>query len=229
VSKVNLILLAGGLGNRMQKSVPKQLLLLHGKPIIMHILERIDPIQEIDRVIVTCPKNFIQQIKRVHQSYHLTKPCKFIHGGDTRQESVYLALKHVTSPIVLIHEAVRPFVRKEEFINLIKHPANNAVLGTDIPFTVLKGKEYIEEILERATLINVQLPQKFETQKLLSAHQEARQEKRHFTEDAGLFLTYNKSDKVSILPGTEYNIKITKPIDLKIAEVIYRDYIQGEE
>jgi 2-C-methyl-D-erythritol 4-phosphate cytidylyltransferase len=212
----------------MKKAIPKQHILLHGKPIIMHILERIDTIEEIDQIIITCPKNFISETKAIHKSYNLTKPCKFIEGGDTRQESVYLALKHITSPIVLIHEAVRPFVRKEEFISLIKHPANNAVLGTDIPFTVLKGKDYIEQLLERSTLINVQLPQKFETKKLLYAHQEARKENKHFTEDASLFITYN-SDKVSIIPGTEFNIKITKPIDLKIAEVIYRHYIQGEE
>ncbi len=228
MSKVNLVLLAGGLGNRMEKAVPKQHLLLYGKPIIMHILERIDTIEEIDRIIVTCPKDFIRETREIHNSYNLFKPCEFIEGGSTRQGSVYQALQHVTSSTVILHEAARPFVRKEEFVNLIKHPANNVILGTDIPFTVLKGDKYVEQILERATLINVQLPQKFETNKLQYAHQEALRENKYFTEDASLFLTYN-TDKVSVIPGTEFNMKITKPIDLKIAEVIYRDYIRGEE
>lgn len=226
--KVNLILLAGGLGNRMKEQLPKQHILLYGKPIIMHILERIDTIKEIDKIIVTCPKDFLEQTISIHRSYNLSKPCKFIEGGASRQESVYFALRHVISPTVIIHEAARPFVRKDEFEKLIRHQDGNVILGLDIPYTVLEGKEFVEKILDRSRLINVQLPQKFETEKLLHAHEQAREEGLNFTEDASLFMTYYR-DRVSVISGTEYNIKITRPIDLRLGEVIYKDYIRGEE
>jgi 2-C-methyl-D-erythritol 4-phosphate cytidylyltransferase len=96
------------------------------------------------------------------------------------------------------------------------------MFGLAIPFTVLKGGEYIEGLLERDELVNVQLPQKFNRTKLLAAHQAAANAGREFTEDASLFFEYAK-EPVRILPGIEHNIKITVPTDTVTAEAIYHD------
>jgi len=223
-----MILLAGGMGTRMKEAVPKQHMLLYGKPMIIHVLEKVDSIEEIDRIIVTCPSSYIDKTREIVEKYNIRKQLLMIEGGETRQESVYNALQHVQSERVIIHEAARPFVLRREFQALISLPEENATYAIDIPFTVLKGKQVIEQNLNRSELLNIQLPQKFHAMKLLEAHRSARRDGKEFTEDASLLFEYTK-EAIKVIPGTEYNLKITKPVDLKLGEIIYRDYIIGEE
>ena len=96
--------------------------------------------------------------------------------------------------------------------------------GIPIAFTVLKGHEYVEDLLERDELVNVQLPQKFDRAALVAAHEAARRDGATFTEDASLFHRYAGAP-VRILPGSERNIKITVPTDIVTAEAIYADSI----
>jgi 2-C-methyl-D-erythritol 4-phosphate cytidylyltransferase len=117
---------------------------------------------------------------------------------------------------------VRPLVSTDEFQALIDAPDENAMYGIAIPFTVLKGHEYVEDLLQRSELVNVQLPQKFNAAALRDAHQRARAESATFTEDASLFFHYAGAP-VRILPGSERNLKITVPTDLIIAEAIHAD------
>ena len=84
------------------------------------------------------------------------------------------------------------------------------MFGIPIPFTVLKGHDYVEGLLERDELVNVQLPQKFDRAKLTAAHEAARRDGTSFTEDASLFFRY-AGERVRILPGSDRNIKITRP------------------
>ncbi|GGE17720.1 hypothetical protein GCM10011571_19340 [Marinithermofilum abyssi] len=128
----------------------------------------------------------------------------------------------------MIHEAVRPFVLREEFERLIHCDEPNATYGLDVPFTVLEGEESIERNLDRDRLIDIQLPQKLDAKKLLAAHQLAAADGTRFTEDVSLYFHYNH-ERIRVLRGTEYNIKITRPIDQKIGEIIYKDYILGGE
>src|SRR5699024_9669605 len=152
----SLVLLAGGKGSRMKEEIPKQHLLLHGKPIIVHVLERVDNLESIKEVIMTCPKDYISRTQEIIESYGITKKVHYISGGSTRQESTMFALNYVTQPNVIIHEAARPFVKNEEFQALIDIPDENATYALDIPFTVLKGTEYIEDNLKRSELVNIQ-------------------------------------------------------------------------
>ncbi|MBS4174948.1 2-C-methyl-D-erythritol 4-phosphate cytidylyltransferase [Bacillus sp. FJAT-49736] len=211
----------------MQLDIPKQFLLIGGKPILVHALEKIDLMEEIKEIIIPSPKEFIEKTEEVIFHYGFTTPIYCIEGGETRQDSVYKGLLETKFESVIIHEAVRPFVTVEEFRKLIYEDVENAIYGLDIPFTVLEGEEYIENNLERDKLINVQLPQKFNKPKLLYAHECAKEEGMNFTEDASLFFHYFHSN-IRVLAGSDYNIKITKPIDRKIAEIIYKEYILME-
>ncbi|WP_069201794.1 IspD/TarI family cytidylyltransferase [Bacillus niameyensis] len=227
MKRFSLILLSGGIGKRMQLNVPKQFLLLAGKPIFIHVLEKVDVIPEIMEIIIPCPPEFLLKTEEIIQDYGFTTPIHCIEGGETRQESVFKGLQHANYDQAVIHEAVRPFVSREEFSRLIHAECESAIYGLDIPFTVLQGKEIVEGNLQRDQLVNVQLPHKFPKQRLLYAHECAREDGLEFTEDASLYYHYYKSS-ISILKGSEYNIKITKPIDRKIAEAIYKETILME-
>lgn len=228
MEQISMILLAGGIGTRMKASVPKQFLPIGGKPIIVHVLDKLENIEEICEVVVPSPKDYIEQTMEIIRNYHFSKPVQVIEGGKTRQESVYKALKCVTQKSVLIHESVRPFVKKEEFEQLIHTWEKNATYGMDIPFTVLEGGDYIEKNLDRSRLINIQLPQKFDRKKLLAAHEQAAKDGKIFTEDVSLLFHYTR-ERIRVLRGTEYNIKITRPIDQALGEIIYKEYILGGE
>ncbi len=220
-----MIVLAGGIGKRIGRPFPKQFLLLGGKPLIVHVLEKARAIPEIERVVITCPENHLEATRELVDNHGLGPKFECILGGDSRQASVYnglLALDGLDS--VIIHEAVRPLVTTAEFRALIEADDENAMYGIAIPFTVLKGREYVEGLLERDELVNVQLPQKFHRGKLLAAHEAARRDGAIFTEDAGLFYKY-AGEPVRILPGSDQNIKITVPTDTVTAEAIYADVL----
>ncbi|WP_226036349.1 IspD/TarI family cytidylyltransferase [Aquibacillus saliphilus] len=226
MGNVSCILLSGGIGTRMKLATPKQFLLVGGKPLLVHVLERIDTIEEINEIIIPSPKDYMKHTEEVLNNFGFSTPIRCIEGGATRQESVCKGLLEVSNEQSIIHEAVRPFVTREEFVELIQNQDEAAIFGLDIPFTVLGGNDYIEENLERNYLINVQLPQRFPTEKLLAAHLNATSKGLSFTDDASLYFDFYKS-RVKVIKGSEYNLKITNPIDRNIAEVIYKEYILG--
>jgi 2-C-methyl-D-erythritol 4-phosphate cytidylyltransferase len=220
-----MIVLAGGIGQRMGRPVPKQFLLLGGVPLLVHVLEKVRGLEVIERIVITCPDEYLDATAELLQNHRFGARFSCIAGGTTRQESVYLGLQALDGiDSAVVHEAVRPLATSEEFERLISTPDENVIYGTSIPFTVLKGHEYVEELLEREELVNVQLPQKFERGALLEAHESARSEGREFTEDASLFYHYT-GKRVRILPGSERNIKITHPVDMVTSEAIYADLV----
>ncbi len=223
--KIGMIVLAGGVGKRIGRPVPKQFLLLGGKPLIIHVLEKARIIKEIDEVVVTCPETHLEETRQLIANHGFDDRFSCIIGGASRQESAYLGLQRLTDcDSVIIHEAVRPLVTVDEFRALIAAGDPNAMFGIPIPFTVLQGHDYVEGLLARDELVNVQLPQKFDRARLAAAHEAARADGAVFTEDASLFHQYAK-EPVRILPGSERNIKITVPTDIVTAEAIYADSI----
>jgi len=223
--KIGMVVLAGGVGKRIGRPFPKQFLLLGGKPLIVHVLEKARVIPAIERIVVTCPEAHLEETQRLISNHGFDERFSCIVGGGSRQESVYKGLAALEDcDSVIIHEAVRPLVTAAEFETLIAAPDPNAMFGIPIPFTVLKGHDYVEGLLERDELVNVQLPQKFERAALMAAHEAARRDEAHFTEDASLFHRY-AGTPVRILPGSERNIKITVPTDIVTAEAIYADVI----
>lgn len=224
--KTGMIVLAGGIGKRIGRPVPKQFLLLGGNPLIVHVLEKVLGLDRIEEVVITCPASHLEETRDLIANHGFEDDrFRCIEGGVTRQESVYRGLEALEGcEGVVIHEAVRPLVTTEEFRALLDAEDANAMFGIPIPFTVLKGHEYVEDLLERSELVNVQLPQKFDAALLRQAHDAARRDGAHFTEDASLFFRYADAP-VRILEGSERNLKITVPTDLIIAEAIYADMV----
>jgi 2-C-methyl-D-erythritol 4-phosphate cytidylyltransferase len=225
---VGMIVLAGGIGKRIGRPSPKQFLLLGGKPLLIHVLEKARDIPEIERVVITCPEGFLDRTAELIINHGLGSKFECILGGGSRQESVFLGLQAIPAVnTVIIHEAVRPLVTVAEFRALLDAPDENVMYGIPIPFTVLKGRDYVEGLLTRDELVNVQLPQKFDRARLLRAHEAARADGRVFTEDASLLFEYLR-EPVRILTGSPRNIKITVPTDVVTAEAIYGDFIGRE-
>lgn len=219
--KYTLILLSGGVGSRMQNSIPKQYMLLAGKPMIMHVLDKVDTIDDISKIVIVCAKEYRQSISLMLDQYGITKYVEYAEAGESRQASVLSGLRKVLTDNVIIHEAARPFVTVEDYKQLIECPEENAMIGLDIPFTVLKGHENVEGELTRSELVNVQLPQKFNTKLLIESHEKAVKEGKKFTEDASLVFHYNPEIPIKIIRGKDYNIKVTTRMDMLTGEIIY--------
>ncbi|HVM25791.1 MAG TPA: IspD/TarI family cytidylyltransferase [Candidatus Limnocylindrales bacterium] len=221
-----MIVLAGGVGKRIGRPVPKQFLLLGGNPLLVHVLEKVLTLEQIIDVVITCPPAYLDETRQLVANHGFDdRRFRCIEGGASRQESVYRGLEALAGvDSVVIHEAVRPLVTVDEFRSLLDAPDDNVMFGIPIPFTVLKGHDYVEQLLERSELVNVQLPQKFEAGPLRAAHEAARRDGATFTEDASLFYRYAEAP-VRILTGSERNLKITVPTDLIIAEAIYADLV----
>lgn len=221
----SVVILAGGSGSRMHKNVPKQFLALAGKPIILHTLERLEKIDTVDEVIISCHSDYKELLRLQIEAYMLRKEYKIIDGGNIRQESAYLGVKEAKNNDIIMHEAARPFVKATDFKALMEYPADNVTYGMDIPFTVSVCEDnLIMDLLKRDRLVNVQLPQKFKRDSLLNAYRKAEKDGAVFTEDTSMLFQYGK-EPIFILPGMPYNIKITDPIDLITGEMIYKEYI----
>ena len=208
----------------MHNPIPKQYMLLAGKPVILHTLEKIEKIDSINEVVVVCAEEYIPQIEEMLRKYHLKKKVLFALSGLTRQDSVFSGLKKVGNKNVIIHEAARPFVKVEEFEELINYQSENVIIGSPINYTVLRGDAFVTGLLNRSELVNVQLPQKFNTKELIEAHEKAKLDNKVFTEDASLLYYYKNDIEISIIRGKDYNIKLTTPMDMILGEQIYNEF-----
>lgn len=215
---IDVVLLAAGIGVRTGLNYPKQFYKINGKPFFIMSLEIFDKMEEVKSIIITCAVNFMNDYKTYLQHYNIKKAV-LIEGGKTRQQSVYNALKKVSTNKVLIHEAARPLISTEFVEEILLHENEDAVIpAIAIPFTVSEGDDYMTNILDRHKLKNIQLPQLFTTKELLSAHEDAIKNKFEATEDGILMFRIGK--KVKFVKGRESNIKITSKIDIIIVNLL---------
>lgn len=223
------VILAGGKGVRMGKDIPKQFITLAGKPIIMHTLERLEKVEQIDEIVIVCHPEYEDFLKNLISCYMLKKKYLLVDAGKTRQESTLNGLKVASNENIIVHEAARPFVTANEFKKLIENVGVYVTYGLAIPFTVLTAKDNcINGLLNREELVNIQLPQKFKRTVLFEALMKAKEENRVFTEDVSAVYYYFK-ENIIVINGSTYNIKLTEPVDLLIGEYIYKDYIVGRD
>ncbi len=215
---IDVILLAAGIGIRTGLNYPKQFYKINGKPFFIMPLEIFEKMKEVNSIIITCAVNYMKEYETYLQHYNIKKAI-LIEGGSTRQESVYNALKKVTSSKVLIHEAARPLISKDFVEEILSYENEETVIPTiSIPFTVSEGDEYMTNILDRQKLKNIQLPQLFTTGELIKAHEKAIIDNYEATEDGILMFRLGK--KVKFVKGRESNIKITSKIDIIIVNLL---------
>ena len=208
------------------KGLPlKQFIKLDGKPVILRTLEQFNSADEVDCIITVVGKKDIDSVKRMVVSYRLSKVCGVVSGGNRRQDSVWnglKALKRQNVDVVLVHDAVRPFVSSELIRSVARVAARiGAVIPAVSPKDTIKcaGKKHVvESTLQRDTLWAVQTPQAFQFALLYRAFEKARADKFYGTDDASLVERLGVT--VKIVDGCYDNIKITTPEDLELAQFI---------
>lgn len=213
------IILAAGSGLRMNSNTPKQFLRIKGKPLFIYSLELFNKCSFIDKIYITCNKEYMDLYKEFITMYDI-KNTECIEGGSTRQESVYKALSHINTPKVIIHEAARPLIDLE-FMNSIFSVDINAEIDAVVPtipvkFTVAIGKDFMESELDRTKLHNIQLPQIFNKEVLFNAHKKALTDNYEATEDG--MLVFHYGGHVKFVEGRESNIKVTTKLDIELIE-----------
>lgn len=226
---IDVIYLNGGSGKRAELGYPKQFARLKGKPIMIYGLENLMHVENISKIIIPCQdeKEFVTR-KNLHlYGIRNSITCK---AGKTRQKSVCNGLKHVETEQVLIMESVRPFIS----INLIKKVIDiDGDCVSPIDQSIASVIDVNGISYERNDIGTVQMPQKFDTKKLQKIHEYMKEEAEKSTDDMDLIckcdVIYNEFpfNRVAIFHGERENIKITYPIDLRIAEAIL-NYLEGE-
>lgn len=226
--KSTVIIPAGGLGTRVGNDKPKQFLELNGKPIIIHTLEAFEKADSVESIIISVTKDWYTYTKDLVKKHSLTKVKEIVYAGERRQDSVYNALVSDSakdSDIVLVHDAVRPFIKPELINRIIEEvEETGAAIPVLTPGDTMKertSKNYILKTFNRINLCLAQTPQGFWYDILLSAYNNARDATYEGTDSASLveFLGY----KVAAVEGDDMNIKITTPFDLRVGEMILDD------
>ena len=223
--RVVAVIPAGGTGMRMGADVPKQFLPLGGVPMLLHSLRAFDRAPSVDAVILVVPHEEQRRaLTDVIERYGVKKVQKVVAGGETRQQSVYNGLKE-TGPdveIVVVHDAVRPFVTEDLIEQSIQaaRKGGGAIVAIPMKDTPKQAgpDRQIQRTLDRNELWLAQTPQTFRRDLLLEAYEKAAIERLQATDDAAL--VERLGHKVGIVAGTWENIKITTPEDLVIAEAI---------
>lgn len=222
-----LLFMAAGVGSRLGAGMPKQFLPLGDETLLTHSLALAASFPEVTEVVVVGHPDWLEETRAQVASLRLDKPVTVVPGGDPRQESVYYGLLACHREGILLHEAARPFLRKADFRAILDDPAPNVTYASPVPFTVLEGEGEIEGVLDRSRLWNVQLPQKFLREPLTEAHRLAREQGLVFTDDSSVLFTCLHTP-VKLLPGRAENIKITTPVDFRLAELLWPEWKAGD-
>lgn len=220
------LIVAGGSGTRMQSDRRKQYLELRGVPVVVRTLRVFDTSNLIDRICLVVPEDD-QAFCRddLIAAAGLAKPVDLVAGGNTRQVSVFKglqALEAAEEDLVVIHDAVRPFLQASELASCIETAGRTGACILALQaFDTLKqadSKGRISATLDRELVWLAQTPQVFRYGTIHAAHARAKQAGVTVTDDASLLEM--DGQPVSIVPGSRLNIKITTPEDLALATAI---------
>jgi len=234
MSRITAILPAAGLGTRMGAETPKQFLELEGVSILMLSLRRIASCELVTDIIVATRGDGIAQLEERIRVEKFTQAVRVVRGGDSRQESVARALAEVgdDTELVLVHDAVRPFVTREQILRVIEEArrCHAAILGVPAMDTVKEVKRaslpedvaLITATVPRERVVLAQTPQVFATKLLKEAFARAAADEVNTSDEAGLVERIGHD--VHVVLGSERNIKITKPADMDLA----RFYLERE-
>jgi 2-C-methyl-D-erythritol 4-phosphate cytidylyltransferase len=235
MSTIAAILPAAGLGTRMGHETPKQFLELDGVPIVIRSLRRIAACSLITYIIVATRGEAVEQLGGRIRQEKFRQPVHVVKGADSRQGTVGHALKHVPddTDLVVVHDAVRPFVTVEHITRVIEEArkCKAAILAVPAMDTVKEVKRaslpedvaLITATIPRERVVLAQTPQVFETQLLKRAFAGAEEDGVNASDEAGL--VERLGFEVHVVQGSERNIKITKPADMELA----RFYLHAEQ
>lgn len=229
------IVLAGGIGSRMGGDKPKQYLTLKGKPVIIYTIEKFFTYPDFEKVIVLCPSQWVEHTKdliRKHIAPAQNKVC-VIEGGTTRNETIMNAVDYIEqnfgldeNTIIVTHDSVRPFVThriiEENIAACREYDACDTVIKATDTIVESKNEKTISAIPNRSHMYQGQTPQSFKAAKLKQLYSELSAEEKDILTDAAKIFVL-KGEKVALVEGETFNIKITYPYDLRVARSLLED------
>lgn len=220
--KVEVIVLAGGKGTRFGKGIKKQYIKLEDKEILQHTLDKFDDIDIVNNIIVVCDNDDIEHIK----TYNCKKIKTFTQPGTERMFSVNNALSVLDddTDVVIVHDGVRPFFNKQKVYGLVDeaYKCGGSIFAVRSTDTIKKVvNNIVTETVDRTNLYNVQTPQAFTKDLLISSYQKAINNEIMCTDDS-MVIEQCSDEKVAIIESDYENIKITTKIDLEIAKAILK-------
>jgi len=223
---VTAVVLAAGKGLRLKAQISKPLIAVNSQPLVIYCLNTLSRHPYIkDIIVVVNPKN-LKDIRHKIRQYRIGKIKDIVLGGQLRQDSVMKGLKAIDSrtELVLIHDAVRPFIDKEMISSAIKAAkiCGAAIVAVPVKTTIKKIKnqkskiKMVEKTIDRNGLWEIQTPQVFKKDLILKAYKKFGN--MGVTDDASLVEKLGR--QVKVVMGSYFNIKITTPEDLVLAEAI---------
>jgi 2-C-methyl-D-erythritol 4-phosphate cytidylyltransferase len=207
------LIVAGGKGERMNTSIPKQFLLLDGLPILIHTLRKFS---HFEKTILVLPQSQFNYWEELCNTHNFTQPHTLVEGGKTRFHSVRNGLKKIDkNTIIAIHDGVRPLISTKLIDSLITETKNGVGIIPIVPvkdsIRKVEGENSIH--IDRSNLYKVQTPQCFLSTDIKEAYTQEFSDT--FTDDASVFEA--KGGRIATLLGEEKNLKITTKENLTIA------------
>jgi 2-C-methyl-D-erythritol 4-phosphate cytidylyltransferase len=227
MTRIAAIVPAAGLGTRMGVETPKQFLELDGMPLIIFTLRRLAACTAITDFFISTRADDVVSLEDTVAKAGLGRPARVVHGGDTRQQSVANALAQVdpSTEIVLVHDAVRPFVTVPQIDRVITEARTRGAVILGIPAidTVKEVKRaslpedvaLIASTIPRERIVLAQTPQAFSYTLLRDAFRKAEQDGATSSDEASL--VERMGHDVFVVLGSERNIKITRAADMDLA------------
>ncbi|MGQ5513468.1 IspD/TarI family cytidylyltransferase [Streptococcus anginosus] len=229
---ISALIFAGGTGSRMNtKTLPKQFLELHGKPIIIHTLEHFEKNPHITDMVVVCVEGWLDYLRDLLVKFHIKKVVSVVSGGETGQMSIFNGLQSLKEVhqgeeehYVLIHDGVRPLIDQElieQNIETVKK-FGSAITVKPVIETVIQvdDENVINNVIERSSCQTAVAPQTFPLQQIFDLHLQAQKEGLlDMTDSATLARHFGLP--LHTVVGSSENIKITTPSDFYIFRAIY--------
>ena len=228
--RVSVILPAAGLGTRMGRAQPekngtsrKQFMLLDGLPILLHTVRKFLACPAVAEIVVALRAEDIEWVREMLDGESLARPVRLVEGGDSRQESVENALAAIApdTTLVAVHDAVRPFIGLDTLDKVLDEAdATGAAIVGIVPVDTVKQvhRNKIRATIPRDHLVLAQTPQVFRVDLLRRAFANAREDGVAGTDEASLVERLEQVE-VSVVLGSDRNIKITKPTDMELARL----------
>jgi ribitol-5-phosphate 2-dehydrogenase (NADP+) / D-ribitol-5-phosphate cytidylyltransferase len=221
------VILSGGVGSRFGGLFPKQFAKLAGRSVIEYTIDAFENCLAIDEIIIVSKMEFIEKIYDIARNNNWKKIKKVITGGETRFESTYSAIASMKDysleSNIIFHDSVRPLVTDKIITDAVKHlnrfDAVDIVVDSSDTLVQVGDDGCILSIPDRAHMRRGQTPQAFKLKTIAEAYDLAYRKKRFtFTCDCGVVRAMLPHVRIATVEGSERNIKITRPLDLYLAE-----------
>ncbi|UGY94223.1 bifunctional cytidylyltransferase/SDR family oxidoreductase [Streptomyces gobiensis] len=232
------VVLAGGTGQRVGLSIPKQLLKIAGKTVLEHTLTVFEQAEGIDDVIVLMAPGYVADVEKIITKAGLAKVSRVIEGGTSRNETTERAIAALGENLaegedanVLFHDAVRPLLSQRVISDCVAALDRYQAVDVAIPsadtiiVTRTHGEdgEFITEVPDRSRLRRGQTPQAFKLSTIRRAYEVASADPNfQATDDCSVVLKYLPDVPIHVVAGDEYNMKVTQPVDVFITDKLFQ-------